>query len=140
MPCSITPTAACRCQQRAKLLYACSRPVAKDTAQAVILAFTHPSHIVVAQARSALERAGIDCLVRNEYAGGAVGELAPIDAWPELWITRDRDYERAVAAIESTRRDDGDPDWNCRTCGHANPGTFDWCWSCAGDRYAGRIR
>jgi hypothetical protein len=100
----------------------------------VKLAYTHPSHVVVAQARSALERAGIECLVRNEYASGAIGELAPIDAWPELWVTRDADVERARAAIESLHEDNPGPDWHCDNCGSANPASFDWCWHCAGDR------
>jgi hypothetical protein len=108
-----------------------------DERQPVILAFTHPSHIVVAQARNALERAGIECVVRNEYAVGAMGELAPIDVWPELWITRDRDYDRASRVIDSLGQDDGDPEWDCQQCGRPNPGTFDWCWNCARDSNAG---
>ena len=38
------------------------------------LVHTHPSNIVVAQARSALELADIRCVIRNEYAAGAMGE------------------------------------------------------------------
>ena len=109
----------------------------KDSIQTVILVHTHPSHIVVAQARSALEQAGIECLVRNEYAVGAIGELAPIDAWPELWITRDRDLERAQVAIDALKRDNKDPDWDCARCGRPNPGTFEWCWNCARDSNEG---
>jgi hypothetical protein len=44
------------------------------------LVYTHPNSIVVGQARSAIELAGIACSLRNEYASGAIGELAPIDA------------------------------------------------------------
>ncbi len=51
------------------------------------LVYTHPNSIAVAQARSSIEFAGIDCILRNEYASGAIGELAPIDAWPALWLT-----------------------------------------------------
>ena len=64
------------------------------------LVYTHPSHLLVAQARNALERLGIPCVVHNEYAAGAAGELAPIDTWPELWVRRSRDAERARLAIE----------------------------------------
>lgn len=45
------------------------------------LVYTHPTSAIVAQAKAAIEHAGIDCILRNEYAGGAMGELAPIDAW-----------------------------------------------------------
>ena len=98
------------------------------------LAYTHPSHVMVAQARSALERAGIECRILNEFASGAMGELAPVDVWPELWVNRERDYERARVTIDSLKQDDGDPDWDCKQCGRPNPGTFDWCWNCATDR------
>jgi hypothetical protein len=58
------------------------------------LIHTHPDGIILAQVRSALEQAGIPCTIHNEYASGASGELAPFDTWPELWLLRDRDYDR----------------------------------------------
>lgn len=98
------------------------------------LVHTHPSNIVVAQARSALELAGIGCVIRNEYAAGGMGELAPIDVWPELWILRDRDYERAKLLLAQSRADIVEADWHCTRCGSDSPATFDLCWHCAGDR------
>ena len=81
------------------------------------LVHTHPSNIVVAQARSALELAGIRCVIRNEYAAGAMGELAPIDVWPELWILRDRDYDRATLLLAQSRAEIKEADWHCSRCG-----------------------
>ena len=98
------------------------------------LVYTHPNSIVLAQARSSLELAGIKCILRNEFAAGAIGELAPIDAWPELWVVRDRDYERARLAIEQSHAEVEEADWKCRHCGSNSPATFDFCWSCAGER------
>ena len=98
------------------------------------LVYTHPSIIVVAQARSALELTGIRCVIRNEYAAGAMGELAPIDVWPELWILRDRDYERASLLLAQSRADIIEDDWRCGRCGSDSPATFDLCWQCASDR------
>jgi hypothetical protein len=99
------------------------------------LVFTHPGHIVVAQARTCLELAGIKCVMRNEYAAGAMGELAPIDVWPELWVLRDRDYERATLLLAQSRVDIQEEDWHCRRCGTLSPATFEVCWHCAGGRY-----
>jgi len=98
------------------------------------LVHTHPSHIVVAQARSALELGGIRCVIRNEYAAGAMGELAPIDVWPQLWILRDRDFERAALLLTQSSAEIEEADWHCGRCGSDSPATFDLCWRCAGDR------
>jgi hypothetical protein len=100
----------------------------------MILVYTHPSSVVVAQARSSLELAGINCVLRNEYAAGAMGELAPIDVWPELWVVRDRDYERAALVLAQSRLEVEEADWHCRRCGRQSPATFEVCWHCAGDR------
>ena len=98
------------------------------------LVYTHPNHILVAQARSSVEQAGIECVLRNEYAAGAIGELAPIDAWPEVWVVRDRDFEQATRVIEQSKAQIQEADWQCGKCGAASPATFDWCWQCAGHR------
>jgi putative signal transducing protein len=98
------------------------------------LVYTHPTHILVAQARSSIELAGIECIIRNEYASGAIGELAPIDAWPELWVAHDRDFEGAIQVIEQLHTQVQEADWKCEKCGMASPATFDWCWKCAGEK------
>ena len=98
------------------------------------LVYTHPSSIVVAQARNALQLAGIDCTLRNEYASGAFGELAPIDTWPELWVLRDRDFERANITLENARAEVEEADWQCHACQGLSPATFDICWRCGLER------
>lgn len=100
------------------------------------LVYTHPSAIAVAQARNAVELAGIKCVLRNEYAAGAMGELAPIDTWPEIWVLRDRDYDRAKLVIQQLHADLQEADWECGQCGRFSPASFDWCWHCAGERHA----
>ena len=98
------------------------------------LVYTHPNGIVVAQARSALELAGIESVLRNEFAAGAMGELAPIDTWPELWVVNDRDYERASRLLEQSRTDSPEEEWRCKRCGKYNPATVEWCWNCGTER------
>lgn len=101
------------------------------------LVYTHPSGIVVAQARSALQLAGIDTVLRNEYAAGAMGELAPIDTWPELWVVNDRDYELAASLLEESRNQGEAHEWRCEKCGRSSPDTFEWCWHCGTERVSG---
>jgi hypothetical protein len=110
-----------------------ARPVVRN----VQLVYTHPSPLLVAQARHALERLGIPCVVHNEYAAGAAGELAPIDTWPELWVRRSRDAERARLAIERAQAAIEEADWTCRRCGSDSPATFDFCWHCGKAQHGG---
>lgn len=98
------------------------------------LLYTNPNHIVVSQARSTAELAGIPCIIRNEYAAGAIGELAPIDAWPELWVVHDRDYERGKLVIERAQAEVQEADWQCEQCDRFSPATFDLCWNCGTER------
>jgi hypothetical protein len=98
------------------------------------LVYTHPNAVLVAQARASLELAGVDCTVRNEYASGAIGELAPIDAWPELWVVDDSELQRAKLLVAESRAVIQEPDWQCKQCGSDSPATFEFCWQCAGER------
>lgn len=52
-----------------------------------------------------LNEAGMETLVKNEYAQLAVGEVPFTQVYPELWVTEDADYERAVALIRVLRED-----------------------------------
>jgi len=94
------------------------------------LLYSHPQLVIVSQMRSLLEREGITVELRNEYAAGAIGELAPIDAWPELWVNNDRDAQRGQKLLEKHRQQDDLPDWHCALCGSDSPASFDWCWQC----------
>lgn len=94
------------------------------------LVYTHPDPIVVAHMRSSIELAGIECVLRNEFASGAVGELAPIDAWVEVWIVRDRDFDRARLVLEKLQQEVLEKDWTCGQCGNSSPATFETCWHC----------
>ena len=99
------------------------------------LIFTHPSLIVVTQAQASLEQQGIASVIHNQYAAGAIGELAPIDAWPELWVSRDRDEELARHLVNQAMSAEHEPDWPCPQCSNANPDSFESCWSCGQNRY-----
>ena len=98
------------------------------------LVYTHTNSIVVAQARSVLELAAVESVLRNEFASGAIGELAPIDAWPEVWVVEDRDYDAATRLLEDASKTVEEDDWSCALCGSTSPVTFDFCWHCVGER------
>src|SRR6266849_6020850 len=88
--------------------------------------------------KSILEKAGIPCMIRNEYLSMALGELAPADCTPELWILNDEDYPRAkeiVDAWQNAKIENHGP-WVCR-CGETVEGQFTSCWKCGRERSRG---
>jgi hypothetical protein len=83
-----------------------------------------------------LQAAGIEARVLNEHAAGGVGELAPDDAAPEVWIVQERDLDRALGIVEDHEYDldetgeDAARTLRCPHCGEENPESFEVCWSC----------
>lgn len=53
--------------------------------------------------QSLLEEAEIETSVKNEYAQLAAGEIPFTQVYPELWISDDSKYEKAVALIRAVR-------------------------------------
>lgn len=96
--------------------------------------FSHQQLAVVTQIRSLLENRGIATELRNEYASGAAGELAPIETWPQLWVRRESDRQTALDIIENFQQQESGPEWRCTHCGSFSPQTFDWCWHCGAGR------
>lgn len=98
------------------------------------LLYTHPNRILVENCKNVVENAGIETLLRNEYAGGGVGELAPIETWLELWVANDSDYVKAKELVDSTFIDSNEtediPSWICGKCHEQNDASFDYCWNC----------
>ena len=85
---------------------------------------------------SILTEAGIACLVRNRYLGGAIGELPLNEAWPEIWVVDDADAARAETLIANaaTPRSVNGPDWECAGCGESLEAQFSACWRCGDSR------
>lgn len=104
----------------------------------MILVYTHPNHFAVSQMKSLLEARGLSCQLRNEFAVGGLGEIAPIDTWPELWLEQDSDYQRAQEVMADDAKAAEGRDWFCGHCGEQNAASFEVCWACSRDRYRER--
>lgn len=81
--------------------------------------------------RGVLEQAGIRVHVFNENAQGGVGQLPVNEAFPELWLDDEADFDRAQSVVkefEEGPRNTGTT--RCSGCGEDNPGNFQVCWSC----------
>lgn len=81
-----------------------------------------------------LEANGIHCLLKNESLAGGIGELPPIECWPEVWITDDTDLPEARRIIDSMQRDLAtvNKPWRCQ-CGEIIEGQFTQCWNCGSE-------
>ena len=82
--------------------------------------------------KNRLELSGYDCHIRNEYAAGGAGDIAPIDTWPEVWIDNDWQFDKAKTYIEQQilTHNHSEQEWFCSHCREKNPSSFDCCWNC----------
>jgi len=97
------------------------------------LLYTHPNSMIVENIKNIVEHAGFKVTLQNQYAGGGIGELAPIDAWPELWLDNERHFDRATLVVEQATKINNS-DWTCGKCGEGNAGSFEICWACNAPR------
>lgn len=73
--------------------------------------------------------ADVPCLLFNQNAVGGFGDL-PV-TYPEVWVKRDFDVEKAAREIARFENSPPPPtNKTCATCGENNPATFDICWQC----------
>lgn len=98
--------------------------------------YASDNRIVVGHVRQVLENHAIPCVVRNEFLGGGAGELPVNETWPEVWVTDDRDFDRARALVEGivTTAHQSEPPWRCASCGEQIEGQFTDCWRCGASR------
>jgi hypothetical protein len=93
--------------------------------------YTAPELGMVHLARNLLRSNGIDCVVRGEHLGMAVGGVAPIDTWPEVWVPSvDAEAARALIDAEMSDVPDSGEEWECDVCGEHVAAHFGLCWSC----------
>lgn len=97
--------------------------------------YTHPNLFLVEHAKNLLQDAGIPVELRNQYAAGGIGDIAPINAWPELWLQRPHQEDQAkeiLAFLTAKNLDPNAPDeeWTCPHCQQTNTLPFLQCWAC----------
>jgi hypothetical protein len=88
-----------------------------------------PSLMQVAHARNVLIAAGIACEVRNQYLGGALGELPMLETWPQLYVD-DADENPALRALRAAATPVVGSPWICDSCGEKLEPQFTHCWRC----------
>jgi len=102
--------------------------------------YTGTDTALIEYLREQLENRGFGVYVRNPTnTGSAAGELSPIMAPPELWLTNSGDFaaaervlRQALTAVRPQRTDS----WRCPQCGELVEGQFEICWRCGTPRPA----
>lgn len=103
----------------------------------MVRVYSSPNEGMVHLAKHLLEGDGIECIVRGEHLAAAVGGVAPIDAWVELWVLDDEKAGDALELIGDMIDDDstGDEDrWICPDCIEWREGPYSHCWKCGAER------
>lgn len=83
--------------------------------------------------RNLLEGYGIKCWIKNEFLSAGVGEIPPIECWPQLCVDDD-DFEEAQRIVDEALLEKDIPAWKCASCGEIIEGQFTACWRCGKSR------
>ncbi len=82
-----------------------------------------------------IEERGIKCWIINEALSAGIGQLPPIEAWPQLCVEND-DYSEAKRIVEeAVAAKDSSITWECDSCGEVIEGQFTECWNCGKSRF-----
>ena len=102
--------------------------------------YTTQNPLMISHLKNILETGGIGCVVKNSYLASAMGEIPPIECWPELWVLEDERYQEAQAVLKQTLAPvmGVKGPWKCKNCGEMIEGQFSECWNCGARRWLGR--
>jgi len=94
--------------------------------------YTAPSAPTISHLKNLLESGGIKCVVKNVYLSSAVGEIPPIECWPELWVVDESRHAEAEEVVSRTLAPlrPVSKRWTCRKCAREVEGHFSECWNC----------
>ena len=94
--------------------------------------YEHIDFARVGHFQSILEAADIGTHIKNLGAATASGEIPFVQCYPELWVSDDRDYERALKILQPYYDQESAElaPWKCPGCGELVEGEFGQCWNC----------
>ncbi len=83
-----------------------------------------------------MDQAGIPCMIKNQRSAMLGGEVPFAEVFPELWVLRDEDYEKAETLLKDW--EDAQPletsSWTCCSCSEVHQKEFTTCWKCSQER------
>jgi len=94
------------------------------------MVYSNESTFLANNVKNLLQAQAIESFIKNEFAQGAIGEISAFDAWPEVWVLEDADFDRAITLIEASQHNESSADWVCPACLEENSASFEICWHC----------
>ncbi|MDP2562841.1 DUF2007 domain-containing protein [Psychrobium sp. 1_MG-2023] len=94
------------------------------------LIYSNENSFLVNNMKNLVEAQRIEVFVKNEFAQGALGEISVFDAWPELWVVNDADFDRAMTIVDASQNQNHGSEWLCQGCFEKNDAAFEVCWQC----------
>jgi hypothetical protein len=85
--------------------------------------------------KNILEGHGISCRVTNEFLASGMGEIPPIECWPQLCVDDD-DFVEAKRIIDEALSEKDPSPWRCESCSEDIEEQFTECWKCGKSRPA----
>ena len=96
--------------------------------------YSAPHLSLVSIVQNILDQHGISCWIKNEFLSSGVGDLPPIECWPQLSV-EDDDFEAAQEIVDAALTETAGPAWICASCGETQEGQFTDCWKCGTARH-----
>ena len=91
--------------------------------------YSAPNISLVSIFRTILEGHGVKCWIKNEFLFAGIGEIPPIECWPQLCVD-DNDFSEAKRIVEEAILEKDMASWKCESCGEEIEGQFTECWNC----------
>ncbi len=91
--------------------------------------YSAPNLSLVSIIQNILDQHGISCWIKNEFLSAGVGDLPPVECWPQLSV-EDDDFAAAERIVEAALTETAAPAWRCNSCGEEIEGQFTECWKC----------
>lgn len=91
--------------------------------------YSHENRLQVFHIKNLLELENIPLQLKNEFVGGAVGDLSPFDTWMEIWVA-EKDFDAAQEIINAPSLSSSKESIICPNCGAINEPQFKICWNC----------
>ena len=104
--------------------------------------YSSPYPNLVRYAKSILDDYKIECVILREQLASAVGGIAPVDAWAEIWVLDSGQQSEALVILERnlTLNETGQKSWQCQKCGELIEAQFTQCWNCDTERVQNKTK
>ncbi|WP_448547877.1 putative signal transducing protein [Thalassotalea fusca] len=96
--------------------------------------YTHENRLMTHNIKNLLEAKGIEVTIKNDFLQGAVGELSAFDAWSEVWVVNEAQFDHAESIIKEGLSEQYHGSWTCSHCSESNEASFEVCWNCQTER------